>query len=635
MPNNLGVAISPVAVLRTRLPRRLAVALVVVVSVAAVVVVSISVDTAAVVDTVGAARDQPGGVAVALGAFGLAFVLRAWAWRLVLPQLGFGHALAGIHLALGGNHVLPLRLGEPLRVASVVRRAGTGLSAATASTVALRATDLLTVVVLGLVAAPAAVAATAGGVLPVAVAAVCAAALVGWLWLRRLAGHRGDIHGYNEEASPRQAVRPLGQVLPGAAAISLSAANPRQRTRPLAQVLPGAAAISLSAFAWLAESVLVWQAAHWAGLNVTPAEAMGVTAVSVAAQVAAIAPGGFGTYEAAAVAAYVALGHDAGDALVAALAAHAAKTAYSVVAGVIAMFVPSPSLAGHLRLRRRAEPPPATHAVTAVQPAAHATTDIRDPLTQPAPTDAGVGMDLGNAPIESRGTTARAADPVVLFMPAHNEEESVAGCVRRAPASVCGHPVRVLVISDGSTDATACRARAAGAEVIELSENRGLGAAVRLGLAASLERDAVAVAFCDADGEYPPEELAALVTPIISGDADYVVGSRFLGKIEHMRPHRRVGNLVLTRILSIIARERISDGQSGYRAFSRQAAAHAEIIHDFNYAQVITLDLLAKGYRYAEVPISYRFRTTGQSFVKLGPYLRRVIPAVHRELNAP
>ena len=58
-------------------------------------------------------------------------------------------------------------------------------------------------------------------------------------------------------------------------------------------------------------------------------------------------------------------------------------------------------------------------------------------------------------------------------------------------------------------------------------------------------------------------------------------------------------------------------------------------MHDYNYAQVLTLDLLAKGYRYVEVPITYAFRESGTSFVRLGPYLRRVVPAVHRELNSP
>ena len=541
--------------LRERLPRGVVPVLVLAVTALSVAVIWSAVDGAALARAARTARGEPWSVLAALGAFGGAFVLRAIAWRRVLPELGFGHALGGIHLALGGNHLLPLRLGEPMRVVSVVRRAGASLDSATASVVALRSADLLAVVGLGLVAGPAALAGLAGRESWLVFAAVAAVALVAWLWLLRLAGRRPDVR------------------------------------------LPGPAALALSVMAWLCEAVLVWQAAHWAGLEITFAEAVGVTAVSVAAQVAAVAPGGFGTYEAAAVAAYVALGHDAGDALVASLAAHALKTAYSLGAGAIALFVPAPSLAGRFRLRRAPEP--------------------LEPLTGDSATPAGMTTDA----------------PVVLFMPAYNEEESVGGCVRRAPAAVLGRPVDVLVIDDGSTDATASRARTAGAEVISLGENRGLGAAVRAGLAAAVQRGAAAVAFCDADGEYPPEDLAALVSPVLAGHADYVAGSRFLGRIDHMRPHRRFGNMVLTAMLSLVARRRITDGQTGYRAFSRAAAADAEIIHDYNYAQVLTLDLLAKGYRYAEVPISYRFRTTGQSFVKLGRYLRNVIPAVYRELN--
>jgi hypothetical protein len=93
---------------------------------------------------------------------------------------------------------------------------------------------------------------------------------------------------------------------------------------------------------------------------------------------------------------------------------------------------------------------------------------------------------------------------------------------------------------------------------------------------------------------------------------------------------------VLTAGLRWVARRPdLTDGQSGYRAFSVEAAAAAEVAHDYNYAQVLTLDLLSKGFTYAEVPIRYRFRTTGTSFVRLGPYLRRVLPAVYRELNGP
>jgi glycosyltransferase involved in cell wall biosynthesis len=229
--------------------------------------------------------------------------------------------------------------------------------------------------------------------------------------------------------------------------------------------------------------------------------------------------------------------------------------------------------------------------------------------------------------------------PVLLFMPAHNEEATVGDVVRRAPASVHGHPVAVVVVDDGSTDATAARAAEAGALVHRVGSNRGLGAAVRTGLGLGVARGAVAVAFLDADGEYDPGELPALVAPILDGRADYVVGSRFAGRPRSMRPHRWLGNRVLTAGVRLLVRRwgvrGLTDGQSGYRVLSAEAASRAEVIHDFNYAQVLTLDLLAKGFRYAEVPIGYRFRRHGRSFVRLGPYLRRVLPAVRRELRSP
>ena len=68
-------------------------------------------------------------------------------------------------------------------------------------------------------------------------------------------------------------------------------------------------------------------------------------------------------------------------------------------------------------------------------------------------------------------------------------------------------------------------------------------------------------------------------------------------------------------------------------ALSGGAAQSAEVVHDYNYAQVLTVDLLGKGYRYAEVPISYRRRAFGRSFVRLVPYLRAVVPTVHRQLR--
>jgi glycosyltransferase involved in cell wall biosynthesis len=228
---------------------------------------------------------------------------------------------------------------------------------------------------------------------------------------------------------------------------------------------------------------------------------------------------------------------------------------------------------------------------------------------------------------------------IVLFLPAHDEAEAVADVVARVPDEVAGHPVTCLVVDDGSTDATARVAAVAGADVLSLGANRGLGAAVRAGLDEAVRRGAEVVAFCDADGEYAPEELHRLVAPILAGDADYVVGTRFGGDARVMRPHRWAGNVALTAWVRRLAKRfgvtGLTDGQSGYRALSAEAAAAAEVIHDFNYAQVLTLDLAAKGFRYAEVPISYQFRTTGRSFVRLIPYLRQVVPAVRAELRSP
>jgi len=145
-----------------------------------------------------------------------------------------------------------------------------------------------------------------------------------------------------------------------------------------------------------------------------------------------------------------------------------------------------------------------------------------------------------------------------------------------------------------------------------------------------------AVVYLDADGEYFPEDIPAVVAPVLAGTADYVVGSRFHGDIRRMLAHRRAGNLALTSWVRWLTRRRdLSDGQSGFRAFSPAAAADGEVVHDYNYAQVLTLDLLSKGYLYTEVPITYAFRESGTSFVRLGRYLRHVVPAVHRELNSP
>jgi uncharacterized membrane protein YbhN (UPF0104 family) len=274
--------------------------------------VTATVDRDALRGAVDAALGDPSGWVLLVAALAAAFTLRALAWRRVLPGLPIGQALAAIHLSLGANHVLPLRLGEGARVASVLRRTDLAVAPVTASAIALRVGDVLTLVAVGIVAAPAAFGHLLGPWGAAAVGLLAVVAAGAWLWLGRL-------------------------VRAG-----------RAVTRP------GGTALALTASAWLLEAVAVWQALRWSGIDVTPRGALLVTAAAVTAQVAAIAPSGFGTYEAAAVAALATLGHSPGTALAAALTTHAAKTAYSLVTGAVALVVPFPGL-----LRRRAQQGPA------------------------------------------------------------------------------------------------------------------------------------------------------------------------------------------------------------------------------------------------------------------------------------
>jgi glycosyltransferase involved in cell wall biosynthesis len=226
---------------------------------------------------------------------------------------------------------------------------------------------------------------------------------------------------------------------------------------------------------------------------------------------------------------------------------------------------------------------------------------------------------------------------VIVFLPAHNEEQAIGEVIKKIPRHF--HPavdVKVLVIDDGSTDQTVAVAKACGADFIyQLKQNQGLGAAVRQGLQECLKLGADIGVMIDADNEYPPEQIPDLLEPIFNGEADYTMGSRFLGTIKGMKLHRRLGNYLFTLLQCILLRKWIYDGQSGMRAFSRQAMEHAEIIHDYNYAQVLTLNLVRKGFRVKEVPIHYKVRTTGKSFIKFKAYMTSVLPAIWKEMKRP
>ena len=226
---------------------------------------------------------------------------------------------------------------------------------------------------------------------------------------------------------------------------------------------------------------------------------------------------------------------------------------------------------------------------------------------------------------------------LVVTVPAMNEEATIGELLERiASVRVPGCELSTIVVDDGSSDRTGSVARGHGARVVRHEHNRGLGAAVRTGLGSAVAGGADLVAYLDADLEYYPEDLPSLVGPILEGRADYVLGSRFRGEggARGMRAYRWLGNHFFTALLVLLTRRPITDGQTGMRAFSRGAAASAEIIHDYNYAQVLTLDLVQKGYRLAEVPIRYRLREHGASFISWR-YPAKVLPAIWRELRTP
>ncbi len=217
---------------------------------------------------------------------------------------------------------------------------------------------------------------------------------------------------------------------------------------------------------------------------------------------------------------------------------------------------------------------------------------------------------------------------------ARDEEASIEQVLHRLPVEACGLGVDTLVVDDGSRDRTPDLARSAGARVVSHPESRGVGAALRTGLGHARDAGYVAAVYLDGDGEYDGRDFATMLDPVARRRAEYVLGSRFLGDRHGMAWHRSLTNRAASAIVGTLIGTVVTDAQTGYRAFGRMALEAAEIRHDYNYAQVLTLSLWGAGIQPVEVPISYRRRAAGRSFVRYPEYLRRVTPAVWRAWRA-
>jgi len=213
---------------------------------------------------------------------------------------------------------------------------------------------------------------------------------------------------------------------------------------------------------------------------------------------------------------------------------------------------------------------------------------------------------------------AGAGAPLAVVIPAYNEEPTVAGVVAEIPAEAAGLRLEVIVVVDGARDATADRARGAGALVCEMPVNRGQGAALRLGYWLARARGARVIATIDADGQYQPSEIARVVAPILAGRADFVSGSRRLGRELTTDRVRHLGVIVFALLISGLVRHRITDPACGIRAMRADVTAVVSLEQPQYQASELMISAALSGFRLAEVPTTMRDRGAHATSTKKG-----------------
>jgi glycosyltransferase involved in cell wall biosynthesis len=215
-------------------------------------------------------------------------------------------------------------------------------------------------------------------------------------------------------------------------------------------------------------------------------------------------------------------------------------------------------------------------------------------------------VQLSHTKAEGRSVRSNGHDGswVIAIIPAYNEARFIGSVVLRARQ----YADQVIVVDDGSTDATAELAETVGALVVRHSENRGKGQALNTGLKRACDLGADIVVTFDADGQHLPEELMRVIAPICSCEADLVVGSRYLQANGMVPRHRIWGHRFFNLLTNLISGVSVTDSQSGFRAFSR-AAATVLAFSANGFAVESEMQLLARTYglRIAEVPITIRY----------------------------
>jgi glycosyltransferase involved in cell wall biosynthesis len=206
---------------------------------------------------------------------------------------------------------------------------------------------------------------------------------------------------------------------------------------------------------------------------------------------------------------------------------------------------------------------------------------------------------------------------VVITIPAFNEERTVDRVITDIKKVMDENKFnyKIVVINDGSKDKTKEVAKNAGAVVFSHPINYGLAETFRTEMKKALELNPDIMVHIDADGQYLASDIPKLIQPIINKRADIVLGSRFKGKIESMPLMKRFGNKAFSKVISNITKTRISDGQTGFRAFTKDVAS-IDIQSDHTYTQEQVIKAIKNKFRLVEVPIYFAKRKGKSRLIK-------------------